>query len=216
MWFLRWTPFAIGHGISPLASHYLNYPAGINLMWNTWMPAVGLLVWPITALGGVVLADNVVTTAGLALAAFFAFLALRRYVRNDVAAAVGGLLYGFSPYMAAQDTSHGQMVAAAAMLPIGLLLLGRAAGATATRPAAAGCRARCRRHPQVLHSRGVLRDRAHGRRAADCDPGDQLPNQVRARARYIVIAVAVAAAWWWWWLRIRSPFSWAAPTRPPG
>ena len=123
MWFLRWTPFAIGHGISPLTSHYLNYPAGINLMWNTWMPAVSLLVWPITALGGVVLADNVVTTAGLALAAFFAFLALRRYVRNDAAAAVGGLLYGFSPYMAAQDASHGQMVAAAAMLPVGLLLM---------------------------------------------------------------------------------------------
>ena len=123
MWFLRWTPFALGHGISPLTSHYLNYPAGINLMWNTWMPAVGLLVWPVTALGGAVLADNVVTTAGLALAAFFAFLALRRYVRNDAAAAVGGLLYGFSPYMAAQDASHGQMVAAAAMLPVGLLLL---------------------------------------------------------------------------------------------
>jgi hypothetical protein len=123
MWFLRWTPFAIGHGMSPLTSHYLNYPTGLNLMWNTWMPAVSLLVWPVTALGGVVLADNVVTTAGLALAAFFAFRALRRYVRNDVAAAIGGLLYGFSPYMAAQDASHAQMVAAAVMLPVGLLLL---------------------------------------------------------------------------------------------
>jgi hypothetical protein len=123
MWFLRWTPFAIGHGMSPLTSQYLNYPTGLNLMWNTWMPAIGMLVWPITALGGVVLADNVITTAGLALAAFFAFLALRRYVPNDVAAAIGGLLYGFSPYMAAQDASHAQMVAAAALLPVGLLLL---------------------------------------------------------------------------------------------
>ena len=194
MWFLRWTPFAIGHGISPLTSHYLNYPAGINLMWNTWMPAVSLLVWPITALGGVVLADNVVTTAGLALAAFFAFLALRRYVRNDAAAAVGGLLYGFSPYMAAQDASHGQMVAAAAMLPIGLLLLDELlvrqrhdARLLGVALAAAGIF-----EFFILEEYFVTELMAAALLtvilAISCR------SQVRARARYIVISVAVAAA----------------------
>jgi hypothetical protein len=123
MFFLRWTPYAITHGVTPFTTYHLNYPAGVNVMWNTWMPAVGLAIWPVTALGGAVLAYNVVATAGLALAALFAFIAIRRYVHNRPASAVGGLLYGFSPYMAAQDGSHAQMVAAAMLFPLGLLLL---------------------------------------------------------------------------------------------
>jgi hypothetical protein len=126
LWYLRWTPFALTHGLSPFTTDYLGYPTGVNLTWNTWMPAIALLLWPVTALGGVILADNVVTTLALALSAWFAYLAIRRYVSNRVAAALGGLLYGFSPYMAAQDVSHAQLVAAAVMLPVGLILLDEA------------------------------------------------------------------------------------------
>jgi hypothetical protein len=46
IWFLRWTPFAVGHRISPFVSDYLNHPDGINLMWNTWLPLPGLLLPP--------------------------------------------------------------------------------------------------------------------------------------------------------------------------
>ena len=123
MWFLRWTPFAIGHGTTPFTSDYLNYPRGLNLMWNTWMPAVGVLLWPFTALGGAAFTYNVVTTGSLAFSGFFAYLAIRRYVPNRIAAVFGGLIYGFSPYMVAQETPHAQMVAAAVALPLGLLLL---------------------------------------------------------------------------------------------
>jgi hypothetical protein len=126
MWYLGWTPFAVSHGLSPFTTRFLGYPTGVNMMWNTWMPVVALVVWPVTALGGVVLADNVVSTLALALSAWFAYLAIRRYSPNRVIAALGGLLYGFSPYMAAQDVSHVQMVAAAVMLPVGLILLDEA------------------------------------------------------------------------------------------
>jgi hypothetical protein len=102
------------------------------------MPAVGLLLWPVTALGGVVLTDNVITTGSFALAAFFAFLAIRRYSKSRLAAAAGGLLYGFSPYMAAQDVSHGQMVAAAVLLPVGLLLVDEALVRQRMRPVRLG------------------------------------------------------------------------------
>ena len=34
-WFLSWMPFALGHAHDPLISHYVNFPSGINLMWNT-------------------------------------------------------------------------------------------------------------------------------------------------------------------------------------
>ena len=123
MWFLNWLPYSLGHGLSPFSSDYLNHPLGFNLMWNTWMPAIGLLLSPVTVLAGPALSDNIATTGSLALASFFAYLALHRYVRNRFAAAVGGLIYGFSPYMVAQDTVHAQMVAAAVTLPLAMMLV---------------------------------------------------------------------------------------------
>lgn len=123
MWFLTWTPYALSHGLSPFVSDYRNYPLGLNLMWNTWMPAVAILAWPVTALGGATLADNVVTTVSFALAGFFAYLVIQRYTHNRFAAAVGGLIYGFSPYMVAQGSAHAQMVAAAVTIPLALLVI---------------------------------------------------------------------------------------------
>jgi hypothetical protein len=138
MWYLRWTPFAVTHGLSPFTTNYLGYPTGVNMTWNTWMPAIALLLWPVTALGGVVLADNILTTLALALSAWFAYFAIRRYAHNRVAATLGGLLYGFSPLMAAQDVSHPQQVAAAVLLPVGLILLDEALVRQRLRPVRLG------------------------------------------------------------------------------
>ena len=123
IWFLTWTPFAIGQHHNPLISTYLNYPNGVNLTWNTAMPALGVLFWPFTAVWNAVLTYNVVTTAALAVSAFFAFLAIRRYVHGDVAAAVGGLVFGFSPGMIAQDAAHANVVASAITIPLAFILL---------------------------------------------------------------------------------------------
>ena len=102
-WFLRWTPFAIGRQISPLFSDYLNHPDGINLMWNTWVPLPGLLLSPLTLTFGPVLTLNVLLTLAYGLSAWSAYMAIRRYVPNHGAAAVGGLVYGFSPAMIAHS-----------------------------------------------------------------------------------------------------------------
>jgi hypothetical protein len=101
-WFLRWTPFAVGRHVSPLFSDYLNHPDGINLMWNTWLPLPGLLLAPLTVTFGPVLTLNVLLTLAYGLSAWSAYLAIRRYVPGGGPAAVGGLVYGFSPAM----TSH--------------------------------------------------------------------------------------------------------------
>lgn len=123
MWFLTWTPFALGHGHNPFLSDYVNFPQGINLLWNTSTPALGVLLWPITVVWGPVLSDNLITTAAFALSGFFAFVCLRRYVTNDIACVLGALVYGFSPYLMAQDVAHAQVVASAVTVPIAFLLL---------------------------------------------------------------------------------------------
>jgi hypothetical protein len=122
MWFLSWPPYALSHLQNPLVTTYLNSPTGFSLLWNTSMPALGVLMWPFTAVWGAVLTYNLITTASMALGALFAFLAIRRYVDDDLAAAAGGLLFGFSPAVVAQQ-SHANVAFCAVTIPLALLLL---------------------------------------------------------------------------------------------
>jgi hypothetical protein len=122
IWHLRWLPFALGEGHTPFLSDYLNYPDGFNLLWNTSVLFPAFVLAPVTLLFGAVLSYNLLVTLSLALSAWCAYLALRRYVRRDEAAAVGGLLYGFSPFMFAQAGGHPHMTVAV-YPPLVLLLL---------------------------------------------------------------------------------------------
>jgi hypothetical protein len=106
VWFLRWVPFALGHAQNPLITNYLNSPQGVNAMWNASMPVAGVAMWPLTSSFGPILSYNLLATLALALSAWCAFQAARRYVNSPLAAALSGLLYGFSPYMIAQSQGH--------------------------------------------------------------------------------------------------------------
>ena len=111
MWGISWVPYAIGHGINPLFTHFLNQPAGTDILWSTPTALVVTLLWPVTALFGATVTYNLVMTLSLACASFFAYLVIRRWVPGSiVAAAVGGLLYGFSPYMTGQLLGHYNLV----------------------------------------------------------------------------------------------------------
>ena len=70
------------------------------------MPLLGFLGWPVTASSNSVAAFNFLLRLGLALSALSMYLVLRRYVRSRSAAFVGGLLFGFSPYMLAEGRLH--------------------------------------------------------------------------------------------------------------
>ncbi len=111
IWFLRWQEFALAHGHNLLFTTYLDAPQGVNLMWNTTAPVLGVALAPLTATLGGVFAYNVAETLGLATSAMAAFVMIRRYVQatdatGTIAALVGGALYGFSPYMAAHALGH--------------------------------------------------------------------------------------------------------------
>jgi hypothetical protein len=112
IWYHAWTPYALSHGHDPLLTDHLNFPGGVNLMWQTSQPLVGLLAWPVATLGNHYLAYDVVMTLGLALSAWCAFLVFRRWISWRPAAFAGGLVYGFSPYMAAHALGHANLVVA--------------------------------------------------------------------------------------------------------
>ncbi len=122
MWFFRWPSFALTHGDNPLFTTYIDFPGGMNLMWNASMPLIGILLTPVSLLFGPVFTFNLVSTLALALSAWTAYLAIGRYVRSHVAAALGGLLYGFSPFMVAHSLGHPH-VTVAFMPPLFLIVL---------------------------------------------------------------------------------------------
>ncbi len=121
-WLLRWTPFALSHGLNPFVTDYVDYPTGVNLMWNALLPLPGVLLSPLTLTLGPLIAYNTLVTLGLALSRFSAYIAISRYVRNTVAAFSGGLLYAFSPYMVAQSLGHPH-VSVAFIPPLILIVL---------------------------------------------------------------------------------------------
>ena len=66
VWFLRWTPFALLHGLNPFFTTYANYPYGVNLVTNTSSPLLGVLGMPVTLVAGSIATFNVLSTVALA------------------------------------------------------------------------------------------------------------------------------------------------------
>ena len=111
--------YALIHGHNPFVTSAFNYPMGANMMDNTFMPLIGVLAAPITFTAGPGVTFNVIVVAAFAGSALSAFFVLRRWTAWLPAAYVGGLLYGFSPYMASQGLAHIDLL----MVPIPPLVL---------------------------------------------------------------------------------------------
>jgi len=106
MWFLAWWPYALGHHLNPFYTHFVWQPGGVNIAWTSSTPVLGLLVWPVTALGGALLAYNLLTLAAPVLAAIGAYALCLYVTRQPPAAMLGGYLFGFSTYELAQSIGH--------------------------------------------------------------------------------------------------------------
>lgn len=106
VWFLAWPAYALVHGLNPLLSSFANYPYGINMLANTSTVALGVLFTPVTLVAGPVVTYNLAMTAAMASSGVAAFLLARRFTPWVPAAFAAGLLYGFSPYMAAEGIGH--------------------------------------------------------------------------------------------------------------
>ena len=120
-WFVGFTPYSLIHGHNPLVTNWINYPYGVNMMTNTSMFLPSILLAPITFLWGPVASLNVLLVLGLSSSAAAAYFVFLRWAKWKPAAFVGGLLYGFSPYMDGQGWGHLFLVFAA--LPPLLLLV---------------------------------------------------------------------------------------------
>ena len=96
----------------------MHYPGGVNLLANTSVVAIGLLLAPVTWLFGPIATLNVALTLAPALSALSMYVLLRRWVAWAPAAFVGGLLYGFSPFILVTLTDAHLMLGMAVVPPL--------------------------------------------------------------------------------------------------
>jgi hypothetical protein len=106
MWFLAWVPHSLAHGLNPFFSGALFAPTGVNLVQNTEAPFLGLLTAPFALILGPVARGNLLMVLAMPVSATAAFVVLRKWQVWGPAAALGGLIYGFSPYAVGQGLGH--------------------------------------------------------------------------------------------------------------
>jgi hypothetical protein len=119
-WFLWHFARAVSHSRNPFYTRLLFYPSRVTLAWSTADPLAGLIALPLSLLAGPAVAYNLSLVLQLALSAFFARLLCLRISRNEPAAFIGGLIFGFSPFLLAHALGHLSLVTA---FPIPLFVL---------------------------------------------------------------------------------------------
>ena len=105
-WFIGWVPHAIAHGLNPFFTNAMFVPTGVNLAQNTASPLLGLLGAPLTEAFSPLVTTNVLMVLAMPVSATAAFVVLRKWKVWLPGAALGGLVYGFSPYMVGQGADH--------------------------------------------------------------------------------------------------------------
>ncbi len=108
--FMSFVAFAAVHHQFLLFSPDFQAPLGVNLMWNTPVLALALLLAPVTLSVSGILAYNLAATLALALSGFVAYVMVRRITKHTLPALLAGLLYAISPYMIGQEIGHLNLV----------------------------------------------------------------------------------------------------------
>jgi hypothetical protein len=210
MWFLEWTPRALQQDLNPLFTTHMNVPDGVNVMWNTSLLLPGLLLAPVTLAFGPVLSFNLLLTLGLGLSAWCAAMVFRRYVHSRVAALLGGLVYGFSPYMLAQSLGHLQMTLVF-LVPLLLAVLDEILVRQRRWPPLAGAVLGLLAAAQLFTGEEVLAFTAIVALAQVLLLMVLFPRQVCGRAGHALVALAVAAlvftalVGWPLWFQLTGP-----------
>jgi hypothetical protein len=122
-WWLAHTAHALTTGANPLVTDLQHYPVGVNALWNTAVPLLGVLLAPVTLIAGPTAAFNTGMVLGPAVSGVAAAAGLGGIVRSPVARVTAGALYAFSPFMLAH-LQAGHLNLVWAVLPPVLLALG--------------------------------------------------------------------------------------------
>jgi hypothetical protein len=119
LWYLRWWPYALTHGLNPFVTHEIWHAYGYNTMWQISTPALALLAWPVTATLGAVAAYNTIVILDFTLTAWTTFILCYHITRQVWPSLVGGYLFGYCAFMLSQGTGHSHLIA---LFPVPIII----------------------------------------------------------------------------------------------
>ena len=122
IWFLKIVSHNFFNGLGLLHTDLINYPTGVNLTNMTAMPTLGAILAPVTGIFGPITSYNVATTLAPAFGALGMYWAAQRWLSTWTARFVAGLLFGFSPFVIAQNWGH-LFLSTVVFFPVALGLL---------------------------------------------------------------------------------------------
>jgi hypothetical protein len=109
-WFMRYAATAVAHGRLPaLVSTTLNWPQGVNMMWNNTELVAGVVLAPVTWIWGPIASLAVLLTLGFAGSAIAMMVVARRWGAGLAGASLAGAVYGFSPALLVAAEDHYQL-----------------------------------------------------------------------------------------------------------
>lgn len=106
VWYLRWWPFSIAHGLNPIIEKFVYYPNGFNLAWSTSIPTLALLMLPFTAIWGALTSFNILAIVSLPLSALCCYYLIYYLTHKYWASVLCGFIYGFSSFQLAELLGH--------------------------------------------------------------------------------------------------------------
>jgi hypothetical protein len=133
VWFLRWWPYALSHGVNPFVTHVVWAPSGANLAGTTSIPGLALLGTPLTLSLGPIATYNLLFLLAPALSAWTAYLLCRHLTRSTLPSLVGGYVFGFSTYELSKMLGHLNL-AFVALVPLCVLFVLQRLEGTITPP----------------------------------------------------------------------------------
>lgn len=124
VWHCWWLRYAVEHGVSPFFSSLIDFPRGVSVMGEMSTLTFPVLSVPLQYIFGLVGSYNLMALAFLALAGFGGYLVCRRVASDNDTSLLGGVIYGFSPFIQV-EMSNGMMeqVVGTALLPYFMLAL---------------------------------------------------------------------------------------------
>ena len=104
VWNLEWSTHTLAHGLNPFFSNAIFVPTGVNLAQNISIPLLGWITAPLAPIFSPLVRANLLLLLAMPISATAAFVVLRKWQVWGPAAALGGLVYGFSPFMVTQSS----------------------------------------------------------------------------------------------------------------
>ncbi|HUC88275.1 MAG TPA: hypothetical protein VMR95_03960 [Candidatus Binatia bacterium] len=106
VWYLRWWPFSIAHGLNPIMEKFAYYPNRFDLAWSTSIFTLAIFMAPITAIWGALTSFNVLALLALPITALCCYYLIFYLTKKYWTSVLCGFIYGFSSFQLAELLGH--------------------------------------------------------------------------------------------------------------